>query len=200
MKIIKRVLMPSLVFALLAMNAHADSGNMTRKFAEPAAIFGSDPKLVKEIVDMEKAVENNYNTEFLEKPDAPLKHYSDDPDVSFIDILSPGQYYGKDVRNWFNFIGPKFVGKLGLVNMHVYAKGNFGFVNMLQTYEGKRPNGNTFYWVMRQTDVVEKQKGEWKILHTHLSFAADPKTIEPETWAVDLEMTPRPKPWERAKK
>lgn len=172
-----------------------------RKWAEPQAIFGSDPKLVKEIVDMEKAVEDCYNSEFLTRPDAPLKYYAaDNPDVSFIDILSPGQYYGPNVRKWFNFIGPQFVGKLGLVNMHVFAKGNFGFVNMLQTYEGKRPNGNTFYWVMRQTDVVEKIKGEWKILHTHLSFAADPKTIEPETWTVDLEMKPKPLPWEGGKK
>ncbi len=200
MKIINRAMLSAIALVFIAMNVHADVDGAGRKWAEPKAIFGSDPKLVKEIVDMEKAVEKNYNTEFLAQPDAPLKHYSDDPDVSFIDILSPGQYYGKDVRNWFNFIGPKFVGKLGLVNMHVYAKGNFGFVNMIQTYEGKRPNGNTFFWVMRQTDVVEKAKGEWKILHTHLSFAADPKTIEPETWAVDLEMTPRPQPWDRAKK
>lgn len=193
-----------LLLAVLAMfaavSAHAADKQTERKWAEPQAIFGSDPKLVKEIVEMEKAVEASYNSEFLTKPDAPLKYYAaDHPDVSFIDILSPGQYYGKNVRNWFNFIGPQFVGKLGLVNMHVFAKDNFGFVNMLQTYEGLRPNGNRFYWVMRQTDVVEKIHGEWKILHTHLSFAADPKAIEPETWTVDLEMMPKPLPWERAK-
>jgi ketosteroid isomerase-like protein len=166
-----------------------------RKWSEPVALFGSDPKVVHEIVTMEKAVEANFNNEFLHDPDAPLKYYTDHKDVSFIDILSPGEYYGADVRNWFNFIGPQFVGHLGLKSMHVYAKNTTGFVYMNQTYEGKLADGRTFLWVMRQTDVVEKIKGEWKILHTHLSFAANPKTADPFTWEVDREMPPRPLPW-----
>ncbi len=162
---------------------------------EPVALFGSDPEAVKEIVAMEKAVEANFNHQFLTDPDAPLEHYTDQADVSFIDILSPGQYYGEDVRHWFNFIGPQFVGELGLVNMRVFAKNDVGFVYMNQTYEGTLDDGKHFFWMMRQTDVVEKIDGVWKILHTHLSFAADPREKHPDTWTVDREMPMRPQPW-----
>lgn len=166
-------------------------------FAEPIALFGCDPQAVKEIAAMEKAVEANFNSQFLDDPDAPLVHYVEDPDVSFIDILAPGHYFGPDVRNWFNYIGPQFVGTLGLINMRIFAEGNVGFVYMNQTYEGKLDDGNEFFWKMRQTDVVRKIDGEWKILHTHLSFGATPDAKHPGLWAVDFEMPKRPQPWEK---
>jgi len=170
----------------------------TAEFAEPIALFGSDPEAVKEIAAMEKAIETNYNTKFLDDPDAPLEHYLEHPDVSFIDILAPGHYFGPDVRNWFNYIGPQFVGKLGLINMRIFAKGEVGFVYMNQTYEGTIEDGKPFFWKMRQTDVVQKIDGTWKILHTHLSFGATPQAKHPESWVVDFEMPPRPLPWEVA--
>lgn len=166
-----------------------------RKWEAPKALFGTDPKVMAEIVAMEKAVEKNYNEEFIKDPDNPLRYYADSEDISFIDILAPGQYHGEDVRNWFNFIGPKFVGDLYLKNMHVYAKGTTGFVYMNQIYKIPGPNNTPIYWVMRQTDVVEKINGQWKILHTHLSFAADPVDLNPATWVLDYDMTPREMPW-----
>lgn len=181
--------------ALTGFAAAADDFMIERKWADPKPIFGSNPKLVAEIVAMEKAVEKNYNEEFLDDPDNPLKYYADHPDISFVDILAPGEYVGEDVRNWFNFIGPKFIGDLWLKNLNVYAKGTTGFVYMNQIYRVKKPDGEIFYWVMRQTDVVEKIKGEWKILHTHLSFAANPKTVDPDTWALDFTLPPREMPW-----
>ena len=164
-------------------------------FAEPIALFGSDPETVKEIAAMEKAIESNYNHQFLEDPDAPLEHYIEHPDVSFIDILAPGHYFGRDVRNWFNYIGPQFVGELGLINMRIFAKDDVGFVYMNQTYEGKLDDGSRFFWKMRQTDVVQKIDGRWKILHTHLSFGAAPQAKHPNSWEVDFGMPPRPQPW-----
>lgn len=167
-------------------------------FDEPIALFDSDPADVAAIAAMEKKVEENFNTEFLEDPDAPLKYYvggGDHDDVSFVDILAPGHYFGPHVRNWFNFIGPQFVGKLGLINMRIFAKDGIGYVYMNQTYEGQLPDGKDFFWKMRQTDVVRKIDGEWKILHTHLSFGANPEKLHPSEWTVDLEMPSRPNPW-----
>jgi ketosteroid isomerase-like protein len=155
-------------------------------FAEPIALFGSDAEAVSEIAAMEKAVEANYNNQFLNDPDAPLEYYIEHPDVSFIDILAPGHYYGADVRNWFNYIGPQFVGELGLINMRIFAKGDVGFVYMHQTYEGTLDDGKDFFWKMRQTDIVQKIDGNWKILHTHLSFAAAPQAKHPDSWVVDF--------------
>lgn len=168
------------------------------EFAEPIALFGSDPVAVKEIAAMEKAIEANYNTKFLEDPDAPLEHYIEHPDVSFIDILAPGHYFGPDVRNWFNYIGPQFVGDLGLINMRIFAKDDVGFVYMNQTYEGNLDDGQHFFWKMRQTDVVQRIEDKWKILHTHLSFGAVPQAKHPDSWVVDFEMPKRPQPWDVA--
>ncbi len=163
---------------------------------EPEAIFGSDPKLVQEIYELEKKVEKNFNKEFLSDPsDIPKKHYAQHKDSSFIDILSPGQYFGEDVLKWWTWISPQFEGDLWLRNMKIYAKGETGFVYMNQVYQGEH-GGQKFMWVMRQTDIVEKQDGEWKILHTHLSFAADPAELDPSTWKIDFEYRSRPQPWD----
>jgi hypothetical protein len=56
-------------------------------------------------------------------------------------------------------------------------------------------DGKHFFWKTRQTDVVQKIDGKWKILHTHLSFAAAPQAKHPDSWVVDFEMPPRPLPW-----
>jgi|GEM_PF-6734849 ketosteroid isomerase-like protein len=193
MKIFNKVIVAALV--MLPFCASAGDLMSERKWAEPKALFGSDKKLVAEIVAMEKAVEKNYNEEFLKDPDNPLQYYADSEDIIFTDILSPGEYFGDDVRKWFNFIGPKFVGDLWLKNMQVYAKGTTGFIYMNQIYKIPGPNGESIFWVMRQTDVVEKIKGKWKILHTHLSFAADPKQLDPSTWVLDYDVDQREKPW-----
>jgi ketosteroid isomerase-like protein len=103
-----------------------------------------------------------------------------------------------DVRNWFNYIGPQFVGELGLINMRIFAKNDVGFVYMNQTYEGKLDDGKDFFWKMRQTDAVAKVDGEWKILHTHLSFGALPQAKHPDSWAVDFESPQLPQPWDVA--
>jgi len=193
MKIIKKI---SLI-AAMAFASQAFAGDLMkdRVWSDPIALFGTDPKVVAEIAAMEKAVEKNYNEEFIKDPDNPLRYYADSKDISFVDILSPGEYFGDDVRNWFNFIGPKFVGDLYLKNMRIYAKGTTGFVYMNQIYKIPGPKGKPIYWVMRQTDVVEKVLGKWKILHTHLSFAVDPVELNPASWETDYDLTPRQMPW-----
>tara|TARA_R110002110_G_C13470229_1_gene720365 strand:+ start:2514 stop:3113 length:600 start_codon:yes stop_codon:yes gene_type:complete len=167
---------------------------------EPQAVFGSDPKLVQEIYELEKKIEANFNKDFLKKPGEIVDlYYSSNEDVSFIDILSPGQYFGKNVLNWWEWIGPQFVGDLWLRNMRIYAKGITGFVYMNQIYQGDH-GGQKFLWVMRQTDVLEKSNDEWRILHTHLSFAGDPRELDPASWRIDFEYKPRVMPWEAAEK
>ena len=50
----------------------------------------------------------------------------------------------------------------------------------------------------RQTDIVQKIDGEWKNIHTHVSFAADPREKQLDSWVVDVEMPVRLQPWTRA--
>ncbi|QHG85549.1 hypothetical protein D1O33_26540 (plasmid) [Rhodococcus rhodochrous] len=168
-------------------------------FDEPIGLFGTDPEDVAAIAAMEKECAAEYNRGFLTRPDIIVDKFyvngGDHEDVSFIDILSPGHYFGPDVRAWFNFISPQFEAKFDLRNMRIFAKNGVGFVYMNQFYEGQLQDGRPLFWKMRQTDAVEKIDGEWKILHTHLSFSADPKDLDPYKWSIDLELAPRPQPW-----
>ena len=165
---------------------------------EPQAIFGSDPMLVQEVYAFEKNIETLFNTVFLTDPgQIPTDHYHPGGDASFIDILAPGQYWGEDVHKWWTWIGPQFVGTLYLRNMRIFAKGTNAFVYMNQVYQGDH-EGEKFFWVMRQTDVLEKVDGAWKIMHTHLSYAVDPVELDPATWRVDFEYKPRLQPWDAA--
>ena len=162
---------------------------------EPRALAGSDPEAVREIVEMQLAIQKMYNEEFLEKADAPLVHYREDSDLYFYDLFSPGEYSGDDVRKFYNWIGPTYVGKLELKEIKVFAKGEAGFVVMKQHYYGKDTEGNPFHWIMRQTDGVVKVDGVWKIAHSHISFPVDEHKL-----TADLMSVPVPLPWDREKK
>ena len=73
-----------------------------------------------------------------------------------------------------------------------------GSPDPIRTWGQAELDGQHFFWKMRQTDVVQKIDGKWKILHTHLSFGAVPQAKHPESWVVDFEMPKRPQPWDVA--
>jgi ketosteroid isomerase-like protein len=164
--------------------------------APPRGVGGSDPVAVKEIVAMEMALQDVYNREFLTHPAAPLRYYTNSPDRSYFDLLVPGEYYGDDVRKYYEYIGPAFIGRLEFKEIKVVAKGEVGFVYMKQNYYGKDLQGQPIHWIMRQTDGVMKESGKWKIMHTHISFPiTDFKTRE-----ANLLSPKRPLPWEKKSK
>jgi len=162
--------------------------------APPRAIGDSDPVAVKQIVALEMAIQKAFNSEYYTHPDAVLRYYVSSPDRSFFDIVTPGEYYGDEMNKLYNYIGPQFIGEQPFREIKVYAKGDVGFVYMKQDYYGKSLDGVPVHWIMRQTDGVIKQNGEWKVLHTHLSFPVDIKT-----WKADLLSTKTPLPWNRSK-
>lgn len=161
--------------------------------AAPRGIGGSDPVAVQEIVAMEMALQEVYNKEFLTHPAAPLRYYADSADRSYFDLLVPGEYYGDDVRKYYEYIGPAFIGRLEFKEIKVVAKGEIGFVYMKQNYYGKDLQGQPIHWIMRQTDGVVKENGKWKIMHTHISFPIkDFKTRE-----ANLLSPKTPLPWDK---
>jgi ketosteroid isomerase-like protein len=157
----------------------------------PRGMDGSDPQAVDEIVELEAAIYEMFNKDFLTDPGAPLQHYSDSAEIVFYDLLTPGEYTGADVRRYFEFIGPQFVGLMEASDIRVWVKGDTGFVVLKQHYKGKDQDGNEFQWVMRQTDGVIKENGTWKIAHTHYSWPV----VLPD-FKADLMCTPGPPPWE----
>lgn len=102
------------------------------------------------------------------------------------------EYFGEDVRKYFEFIGPQFVGLMEASDIQVWVKGETGFVVLKQHYQGKDQEGNDFHWVMRQTDGVVKVDGKWRIAHTHYSWPVTP----PPDFKADLMCSPGPHPWD----
>jgi ketosteroid isomerase-like protein len=160
--------------------------------AEPRGLYDSDPEAVREIIAMELAIQELYNTEFLTDPGAPLALYDESEDLYWFDLFTPGEYQGDDVRKFYNWMGPQYVGKLELKEIKVFAKGETGFVVMKQYYSATDPQGNHIEMMMRQTDGVVKRDGEWKIAHTHISFP-----IRMEDMTADITSYPLPMPWDR---
>jgi ketosteroid isomerase-like protein len=160
----------------------------------PRGMGDSDPVAVAEIIALEAAIYDLYNTEFLTNPGAVVDaHYTASPDVSFYDLLVPGEYSGEDVRKYFNFIGPQFTGLMEASDIRVWARGDTGFVVLKQHYQGGDPESdNAFHWIMRQTDGVVREDGEWKVAHTHYSWPVSP----PPDFRADLLCTPGPHPWD----
>lgn len=174
--------------------AITSSSNMDEK-APPRGIGSSDPRAVKEIVELEMAVQKSYNTEFLSNPIAPLSFYINSPDIHYFDIADPGEYEGDDVRKFYEYIGPDFVARLEFKEIKVRANGNIGFVYMKQNYYGKDLKGNPVHFIIRQTDGVVKENGVWKIAHTHISVPIDLETLK-----SDLIAKKGPYPWDKPKK
>ena len=161
----------------------------------PRGMGDSDPEAVREIIELEAAVYQMFNEEFLTNPGSVVdEHYADDPGISFYDLLVPGEYTGEDVKKYFNFIGPQFVGLMEAGDIQVWVKGDTGFVVLKQHYQAKDADGNDIHWIMRQTDGVIKQDGKWRIAHTHYSWPVTP----PPDYKADLICSPAPHPWDVA--
>jgi ketosteroid isomerase-like protein len=167
------------------MQEHPEGG------AEPRGLYDSDPEAVREIVALEREIERLYNTAFLADPGAPLALYEESEDLYWFDLFTPGEYHGDQVRKFYNWMGPQFVGTVEFKEIKVFAKGGAGFVVLKQKYTATDGEGNQVEMLMRQTDGVLKRDGAWKIAHTHISFP-----IRMKDMTGDLTSYPLPMPWD----
>jgi ketosteroid isomerase-like protein len=160
--------------------------------AEPRGLFDSDPDAVREIIALERELEEMYNTVFITDPGSPLVLYEESDDLWWFDLFAPGEYRGEEVRKFYNWMGPQYVGRLDFKEIKVFAKGDAGFVVMKQRYTATDQDGNRVEMMMRQTDGVLKHDGKWKVAHTHISFP-----IRHEDMTADITSYPLPLPWDR---
>ena len=107
-----------------------------------------------------------------------LMKYYDDQDVTLYDVTPPLQFKGASaVRGDFaNFFSSAADLKAEFVELAVVAEGNMGMALSIQHFTWKDKDGKPVAITFRETDVFHKVKGQWKVMHTHLSVPVDLKT------------------------
>jgi ketosteroid isomerase-like protein len=102
----------------------------------------------------------------------------DDQDVTVYDVGPPLQFKGvKAVHADFaEFFGSATDLKGELVELAVVAEGNMGMARSIQHFTWKDKDGKAMAATLRVTDVFHKVKGDWKVIHSHISIPVDLKT------------------------
>jgi ketosteroid isomerase-like protein len=108
--------------------------------------------------------------------DEAIKFYDGNPDV--YDFVPPLQYKGTDAvhTDFNNFFGNAKDVKGEFVELEVVTDGKMGMARSLQHFTWKDKDDKPAEATIRVTDVLHKVKGEWKIMHSHISVPVDPKT------------------------
>jgi ketosteroid isomerase-like protein len=108
-----------------------------------------------------------------------LKYYDSGDDVTVFDMSGPPREYTgqKAIRADFEkgFAGLKDL-KVNFVELKVETDGKLGYARSVQHFTAKTTDGKPVDMTFRQTDILKKENGEWKIIHQHISVPVDMKT------------------------
>jgi ketosteroid isomerase-like protein len=101
--------------------------------------------------------------------------YDSTDEVVVYDVGTPREFDGpKAVRGDFqSFFDSIKNPKVEFVSLHVVSDGKMGLANSVQHFTGTGKDGKAVDMTLRVTDVWRKEKGGWKIIHTHASFPVD---------------------------
>ena len=110
--------------------------------------------------------------------DETMKYYDHNEDVDVYDFVPPLQYKGTDAvhTDFNNFFSNATDVKGEFVELVVVTDGKMGMARSIQHFTWKDKDGKAQEATIRVTDVLHKVKGEWKIMHSHISVPVDPKT------------------------
>jgi ketosteroid isomerase-like protein len=152
-----------------------------------AVAFGASQTSVRAASSDEasiRALENRYVAAVNAKDvSAVMKVYVPDESLFVFDVLPPRQYvgakaYAKDWTDVFSMInGPL---KLEISDLSVAASGTMGFGHSIQRFTGTDTMGQPVDLTVRVTDVYRKIKGNWLIVHEHVSVPVDLHTGKPD--------------------
>jgi ketosteroid isomerase-like protein len=115
--------------------------------------------------------------------DAVMKVYMSGESLVVFDVVPPRQYVGaKSYRkDWADFLG-SFNGpvKFEISDLSVAADGTIGFSHSIQHVTGTDTKGQPVDLTVRVTDVYRKIKGNWLVVHEHVSVPVDLDTGKPD--------------------
>lgn len=104
--------------------------------------------------------------------------YTTSDDLVVYDLSTPREYDGpKAVRADFqNFFDNFKNTRIEFVNLHVIPDGKLAAAASVQHMTATDKSGKPFDIIFRVTDVWRKEKGGWKMVHSHISLPVDMAT------------------------
>jgi uncharacterized protein (TIGR02246 family) len=131
-----------------------------------------------------RALENRFVAAFKAKDaDAIMKVYAPGQTLVVFDVVPPRQYVGaaayrKDWQTFFDsFDGPITV---ELTDLDGAADRNLAYSHSIQHVAGTDKHGKKLDLTVRVTDVYKKARGQWLIVHEHVSVPVDLETDKPD--------------------
>jgi ketosteroid isomerase-like protein len=108
--------------------------------------------------------------------------YDTSNDLVVYDLMTPREFDGADAvrtdfQNGFSaFRNPK----VEFINLHVISDGKMGVAESVQHMTATDNSGKPIDMIFRVTDVWRKEKGGWKIIHSHISVPVDMASGKPD--------------------
>ena len=131
-----------------------------------------------------RALEERFITAFKAKDvDAIMKVYIPGQTLVVFDVVPPRQYVGAAAyrKDWQTFLG-SLDGPITveLTDLDVGADRNLAYSHSIQRVTGTDKQGKKLDLTLRVTDVYQKIRGRWLIVHEHVSVPVDLDTGTPD--------------------
>lgn len=104
-----------------------------------------------------------------------MECYDKSNELVVYDLMTPREFDGRDaVRADFQNAFATFNNaKVEFINLHVVSDGKLGVAESVQHMTATDKAGKPIDTIFRVTDVWRKEKGGWKIIHSHISVPVD---------------------------
>jgi uncharacterized protein (TIGR02246 family) len=109
--------------------------------------------------------------------------YLPDETLLVFDVVPPRQYVGATAyrKDWENFLSTlKGPVQFQISDLAVEADGKLGWGHSIQHITGTDTKGQPVDLTVRVTDVYRKVKGNWLLVHEHVSIPVDLDTGKPD--------------------
>jgi ketosteroid isomerase-like protein len=96
-------------------------------------------------------------------------------DLVVYDLSTPREFDGPAAvrANFQNYFNNSKNPKAEFLSLHVTTEGKLAVAASVQHFTYTDKSGKSVDSIFRQTDVWRKEKGGWKIIHSHISFPVD---------------------------
>ncbi len=108
--------------------------------------------------------------------DAVMANYIPGDSLVVFDLIPPRQYTGAESykKDWAGvFAGCADAPKFEISDLDIASDGKLAFSHSIQHFACTDPKGGRLEMTMRATDAYRKVKGQWVIVHEHLSAPVD---------------------------
>ena len=115
--------------------------------------------------------------------DGIMKMYAPGQTLVVFDVVPPRQYVGAAAyrKDWQTFLD-SFEGPITveLSDLDVGADRNLAYSHSIQRVSGTDKQGKKLDLTVRVTDVYKKTRGQWLVIHEHVSVPVDLDTGKPD--------------------